>query len=158
MNGQFVAVVAVGLSNKDAIKTKSSPAVHCANFSMCPDEPDGISDASASTRFDEMKTNLEDHIAEMVQNRLRTYDAKITELQGAIDQTRIESQNANNELKTEFNTLSQQQNAIQQQIVQGNTSVVQQMQTLFQQMQSSLNTRLDALENDAKRPRKENDI
>lgn len=157
LNDQYVAVVAVGIEGKNKSKQsiQDAPMVQ-ANFAMCPDELDAPSEASVSTRFDEIKTNLEDHISGIVQTRLKQYDDQIAVLQSAIDQTRNEAQASTTELKGEIATVTQQQNAIQAQIVQGNTSVVQQMQQMFKQMQNSINTRLDTLENEAKRPRKEN--
>eukprot|EP00438_Fugacium_kawagutii_P024326 Skav216810 [mRNA] locus=scaffold135:54537:60375:- [translate_table: standard] len=142
LNNQYVAVVAVGVANKpkQTDVTMSKQPVN-ANFAMCPDEADAVSDASASTRFDEIKSNLEEHIAGLVHDKLKQYDQQIEVLKTAIDQTRNESQAATTELKSEITTVAQQQNAIQEQIVQGNTGVVNQMQKMFQQMQSSINTR-----------------
>eukprot|EP00438_Fugacium_kawagutii_P032006 Skav201740 [mRNA] locus=scaffold2498:224082:229362:- [translate_table: standard] len=63
LNGQYVAVVACGLAGKKTKETAPRSAIVQGNFSMDPEEMEAESvSTSASTRFEDMKNNLEERL------------------------------------------------------------------------------------------------
>eukprot|EP00438_Fugacium_kawagutii_P001309 Skav226293 [mRNA] locus=scaffold3301:263788:268242:+ [translate_table: standard] len=90
LSGQYVAVVACGLTNKKAtIEKKTTNAVVQGNFSMDPEELEHESvSTSASTRFEDMKNNLEERLNQVMTEKFNHYDQQIKTIQGVIEQTR----------------------------------------------------------------------
>eukprot|EP00438_Fugacium_kawagutii_P001440 Skav215661 [mRNA] locus=scaffold2880:239561:244291:- [translate_table: standard] len=167
INDQYVAVVAMGVKGpatkapaKAWSMAKDAPMLQ-ANFNMCAEDQDDAM-TSVGTRLSDMKadlkTSLEDQFAVMLNDRLKGYDEQISTLQATVQAQKAESEAANAAIRADVQTIHQQQSTIQEQMTAQNGTIMTQMNKLFGQMQTSLttlNTKMEVLENEAKRPRKE---
>ena len=125
-----------------------------ADFSMCPDEADS---ATVVSRMSCLKTDLEDRLTAMIDERMKNCDAKIADIQTSVESFQHEVSVATEQTKLELDVIRDQQSSLQTQLGTfestfqasfnaSNTALMNQMQGLFQQMQSSISNRLDSLE------------
>lgn len=119
------------------------------NFSMCPEDDAGTTTpVSTSTRFTDLKVDLEDKLTEMINEKMRTCDAKIAQVATSVEGVRHELGAVIEHSKREFIELREQQTSIQTQIQTNNNGMLHQMQTLFKQMQQELKASLVPVDND----------
>ena len=154
LNSDYAAVVPL----RSRIETSSAPSLKSskadADFSMCPEEDDVPTVAS---RMSCLKTDLEDRLTSMINERIKKCDEKIADVHASVEAVQHEVAASTEQTKLELDVIKEQQNVMQSRLGSfeasfessfnaSNSALMSQMQGLFQQMQTSLNTRLDALE------------
>lgn len=152
LGSDYVAVIPFVKTMKKTTATENPTAVIPlpANFSMCPeDDPGAASSVTASTRFSDLKADLEERLQDMIDERMKQCDEKIAQVSTAVEGVRTELGVVVDHSRKEFQDLRDQQNNIQAQIQSNNAGMLQQMQSLFKQMQQELTATLTPTAADA---------
>lgn len=151
----YVAVIPMVKQSQANVNLVVPKPNSSANFSMCPDEPDDVSTTNA--RLSDMKADLEDALTHklsgMLNDRLKTYDQKMTQLSETVEHVQ---QEVTATATTTQQKLQEQHNALQNQLASNNNTIMTQMQSLFSKMQADLQATLNpegVTENDPKRTR-----
>eukprot|EP00438_Fugacium_kawagutii_P000468 Skav217121 [mRNA] locus=scaffold783:248990:253129:+ [translate_table: standard] len=151
INNEYASIIPIGFKHA-AVKARSdqksadTSAPLQANFSMCPEDDDEISMASTTTtRFNDLRTGLEDQIQSLVANKMLQYDAKFNDLHETIAKNKAEADQVHQKLQCDIVEVQKSQHSIQAQITDSNNSVVSQMQSLFQEMQKSFTEQIEGL-------------
>ena len=158
LDDDYVAVVPMKPTSVSHRLPASSNSVSAkqADFSMCPDESDTT---TVATRISALSSTLEDRLTTMINEKIQACDSKISGLHNAMEVFKTEVEQSQQHTQVEVEMVREQQITIQTQlgnvensIASSSTALMGQMQGLFQQTQSSLNNRLDAMDlNDSKR-------
>lgn len=139
-----------------------------ADFSMCPEEADS---STVASRMSCLKSDLEDRLTTMINDRIKKCDDKIAEIHTSVEAVQQEVATSTEQTRLELDVIKGNQDTLQAKFGNfeasfeasfnaSNTALMNQMQGLFQQMQNSLNTRLDSLEpaNDPEQKRRKGEL
>ena len=157
----YVAVTPV--RSQTGMRTNEFPSTTVkvgANFiSMCPEEPsqDVTTPTTVASRVDDIKADLEEKLSNMIHDRMKECDLRVSTLAATVEHVQAEVQ----EVQTAVDDLRAETmgefTSIKGDIATGNATIMNQMQNLFQKMQTELQTTLiankDSAETEPKRPR-----
>ncbi len=155
LNNDYAAVVPLKNRSESSAGPAIKPAVSThADFSMCPEDSEA---STVASRMSCLKSDLEDRLTSMINDRIKKCDEKIAEIHTSVEAVQHEVAASNEQTKLELEVIRDQQVSLQSQFGTfeasfessfnaSNNALMTQMQGLFQQMQNSLNTRLDSFE------------
>ena len=169
LNHDYAAVVPLRNRSDGMNVTSHKPTnVPQADFSMCPEEADS---STVASRMSCLKSDLEDRLTTMINDRIKECDDKIAEIHTSVEAVQQEVATSTEQTRLELDVIKGNQDTLQAKFGNieasfeasfnaSNTALMNQMQGLFQQMQNSLNTRLDSLEpaNDPEQKRREGEL
>lgn len=151
LGADYVSVVPL-VKTRHATNQTSQAAAYVplpANFSMCPeDETGSTTPTSSSTRFTDLRVDLEEKLTTMINNKMQNCDQKIAQVAASVEGVKSELGMVVEHSKKEFNDLREQQVSLHTTIQNNNNGMLTQMQNLFKQMQQELKATLTPTELD----------
>eukprot|EP00438_Fugacium_kawagutii_P013237 Skav201223 [mRNA] locus=scaffold651:604664:609117:+ [translate_table: standard] len=115
---------------------------------------------STTSRFAEIRAQVEEQIAAAVEAKMAGANAKIEELQTTLEQVQQQNQAAQTALASDFNQMKEEQNftrsklaEVETSITASNQAIIAQMQQCFQQMEQKMTTMMAPDNDPEKRPR-----
>eukprot|EP00438_Fugacium_kawagutii_P025414 Skav235450 [mRNA] locus=scaffold2206:333434:339262:- [translate_table: standard] len=159
INGQYVAVVALGLKYPTQSAPRNPKTVHIPDVDVqadfdCFEDPEEASSTTAS-RLTDIRTTLQDQLTEMVTDKFRVYEEHLSKLHTTIETYKADTDANTAAVRAEVQAVQKNQGALEEHITNANKCVLDQMQTLFAQMQGSLNAINTRMDEENKRPRKD---
>eukprot|EP00435_Cladocopium_sp_Y103_P027955 s199_g6.t3 len=161
---EYVAVMPA--KSQTTTKVPAAPMVpfqHGADFS---EDANAVGESATPTtvtsRIDtirtDLRTDLEEKLTNLIQDRMRECDLKVNELAATVQNVQMEIQDVSSVVEDMKTETKEEFTAIRSDIASGNSCIMNQMQNLFQKMQTEIQTTLTAAkegqnETEAKRPR-----
>ena len=172
LDGSFTIAVPANKPNRRELGSWMTPFMSSTkNIAAIPtnhgDDDDMGSTATSSTRLQEIKGEMSEHIEKIVQEKLLGTTTRIDELASHLEQQNEARMSFESKATTALQALQEHQqnsdvrmNNIEHTVTGISTSVVSQMNSMLQTMQSALIGRIDALENGdpTKRARKDGSL
>ena len=171
LDGSFTIAVPANKPNRRELGSWMPFMSSTKNIAAIPtnhgDDDDMGSTATSSTRLQEIKGEMSEHIEKIVQEKLLGTTTRIDELASHLEQQNEARMSFESKATTALQALQEHQqnsdvrmNNIEHTVTGISTSVVSQMNSMLQTMQSALIGRIDALENGdpTKRARKDGSL
>eukprot|EP00438_Fugacium_kawagutii_P021448 Skav208595 [mRNA] locus=scaffold3715:119990:124616:+ [translate_table: standard] len=148
--------VAVHPMKSHANKSQNlNPVLKMAAVSVVPHE-EVSDDASTASRLSDLRTDLEERLTHLVNQKMSQCDEKIGALAGTVSEVQSQMTNVTTvteQTRNDLLTMNEQHKALQQQIDNNNQGLITQMKSLFDTMQSELKSEL-AKNDGAKSPKR----